>query len=52
MMLTSKPIKEKAALKAGLVDGVVSAEKLLQAARTLALDIANGLQPRNLSLFR
>ena len=52
MMLTSKPIKDSAALKAGLVDGVVPAEKLLEAARALALEIANGTQPRNLSLYR
>ena len=52
MMLTSKPIKEKAALKAGLVDAVVPAEKLLEAAKALALEIANGTQPRNLSLYR
>lgn len=52
MMLTSKPIKEKAALRAGLLDGVVPADQLLAAARKLALEIAAGLKPRNLSLFR
>ena len=52
MMLTSKPIKDKAALKSGLIDGIVPADKLLGAARSLALEIADGTQPRNLSLFR
>ena len=52
MMLTSKPIKDKAALQLGLVDGVIPAEKLLAAARSLALEIADGCKPRNLSLFR
>ena len=52
MMLTSTPIKEKAALKAGLLDGVVPKEQLLEAARRLALEIAAGTKPRNLSLYR
>lgn len=52
MMLTSKPIKDKAALKLGLVDSVVPAENLLAAAKSLALEIAEGLKPRNYSLFR
>jgi enoyl-CoA hydratase/3-hydroxyacyl-CoA dehydrogenase len=52
MMLTSKPIKEKAALKLGLVEGVVPAAQLLAAARALALEIAAGTKPRNFSLYR
>ena len=52
MMLTSQPIKEKAALKAGLLDGVTPADQLLSAAKALALEIAAGLKPRNYSLFR
>ena len=52
MMLTSQPIKEKAALKAGLLDGVAPADQLLAAAKALALEIAAGLKPRNYSLFR
>ena len=40
MMLTSAPVKEGAALEAGLVDAVVPAERLLAAARQMALDIA------------
>lgn len=52
MMLTSKPIGEKAALEAGLVNGVVPANQLLDAARKLALEIAAGEQPRECSLFR
>ena len=52
MMLTSQPIKEKAALKAGLLDGVAPADQLLSAAKALALEIAAGLKPRNYSLFR
>lgn len=42
MMLTSKPIKEAAAKKLGLVDEVVPPAQLLEAARTLALDMAGG----------
>lgn len=52
MMLTSKPIKEAAALKLGLVEGVVPAAELLGAARALALEIAAGTKPRNFSLYR
>jgi enoyl-CoA hydratase/carnithine racemase len=40
MMLTSTPIKDRAALKLGLVDEVVPAAQLLEAAKQMALDIA------------
>jgi enoyl-CoA hydratase/3-hydroxyacyl-CoA dehydrogenase len=52
MMLTSAPIKEGAAKKLGLVDGVVPKDKLLVAAKQLALDIAAGKQPRQYTLYR
>jgi enoyl-CoA hydratase/3-hydroxyacyl-CoA dehydrogenase len=52
MMLTSAPIKEGAAKKLGLVDGVVPKDKLLDAAKQLALDIAAGKQPRQYTLYR
>ena len=52
MMLTSKPIKDKAALKLGLIDGIFPEDQLLGAARKLALEIAAGAKPRNLSLYR
>lgn len=40
MMLTSKPIKDAAAKKLGLVDEVAPPAQLLEAAKQLALDIA------------
>jgi len=43
MMLTSKPIKEAAAQKLGLVDEVVPLQQLLEAAQRLALDMAGRL---------
>ncbi|KAL3160104.1 hypothetical protein ABBQ32_010882 [Trebouxia sp. C0010 RCD-2024] len=52
MMLTSQPIKEGAAKKLGLVDDVVPKEKLLPAARQLALAIAAGKAPRSYTLYR
>lgn len=52
MMLTSQPIKEGAAKKLGLVDAVVPKEKLLPAARQLALAIAAGKAPRSQTLYR
>lgn len=52
MMLTSQPIKDVEARKLGLVDEVVPLDQLLQAARALALDIAEGRKPRMLSLHR
>jgi enoyl-CoA hydratase/carnithine racemase len=52
MMLTSTPIKDSEALKLGLVDAVVPAAGLLQAAKQHALDIAEGRKPRVLSLSR
>lgn len=51
-MLTSQPIKEGAAKKLGLVDDVVPKEKLLPAARQLALAIAAGKAPRSYTLYR
>ena len=51
-MLTSQPIKEGAAKKLGLVDDVVPKEKLLPAARQLALAIAAGKAPRSQTLYR
>ena len=44
--------REAAALKLGLVDGVVPAAELLGAARALALEIAAGTKPRSFSLYR
>lgn len=52
LMLTSKPLRDKAALKAGLVDRVVPREQLMAAARRLALDIAEGRAPRLQTLYR
>jgi enoyl-CoA hydratase/3-hydroxyacyl-CoA dehydrogenase len=52
MMLTSTPINDKKAAKLGLVDGVVPKEKLLEAARAWAADIAAGTKPRNFTLYR
>ena len=52
MILTSKPIKAEAGLKAGLVDAVVPPEKLLEAAKAAALDMAARVRPRPMSLYR
>jgi len=52
MMLTSKPLSARDALQNGLVDEVVTKEKLLSVAKALALDIADGLKPRLFSLER
>eukprot|EP00879_Flechtneria_rotunda_P001199 GHRR01001346.1.p1 GENE.GHRR01001346.1~~GHRR01001346.1.p1 ORF type:complete len:489 (+),score=186.50 GHRR01001346.1:104-1570(+) len=52
MMLTSQPVKDSAALKAGLVDAVVPAGELMAAAKQRALDIASGKLPRQLTLLR
>jgi len=52
MMLTSQPIKDSAALKAGLVDAVFPQDQLLAAAKQRALDIASGRLPRMYSLYR
>lgn len=51
-MLTSKPFKAEKALKLGLVDGIVPPAELLTAARSLALQIAQGRAPRLYSLYR
>lgn len=51
-MLTSKPFKAEKALKLGLVDGIVPPADLLTAARSLALQIAQGRAPRLYSLYR
>jgi enoyl-CoA hydratase/3-hydroxyacyl-CoA dehydrogenase len=49
-----QPIKDSAAKKLGLVDEVVPGgqEALLKAAKSLALDIAEGRRPRLYSLYR
>ena len=52
MMLTSKPIKDKQALQAGLIDGIFPPGELLDAAKKLALEIADKQKPRNYSLTR
>lgn len=52
MMLTSTPIKDTQALKLGLVEEIVPADKLLAAAKARALDIAEGRKPRLMSLTR
>ncbi|KAI3432440.1 hypothetical protein D9Q98_003993 [Chlorella vulgaris] len=52
MMLTSTPIKDRAALKLGLVDAVVPAAQLLEAAKQMALDIAAGKRARVQTLYR
>ncbi len=51
-MLTSTPIKDTQALKLGLVEEIVPADKLLAAAKARALDIAEGRKPRLMSLTR
>jgi enoyl-CoA hydratase/carnithine racemase len=51
-MLTSKPFKAEKALKLGLVDGIVPPADLLNAARALAVQIAQGKAPRLHSLYR
>ena len=50
MILTSKPLKASAALKAGLVDAIVDKGELLQTAKKLALSIASGQAIRRKSL--
>lgn len=47
-----QPIKDKEALKLGLVDAVAPQAQLLEAARKLAADMAAGSKPRNISLYR
>ncbi|GAB4814330.1 hypothetical protein N2152v2_001376 [Parachlorella kessleri] len=50
MMLTSQPIKDGPALKLGLVDQVAPAGQVLEAAKRLALELAEGRHPRRISL--
>jgi enoyl-CoA hydratase/3-hydroxyacyl-CoA dehydrogenase len=52
MLLPLQPIKDAQAVKLGLVDKVVPPAQLLEAARQLALDIAQGRHPRMISLHR
>mmetsp|Transcript_29048 Transcript_29048/g.78230 ORF Transcript_29048/g.78230 Transcript_29048/m.78230 type:complete len:724 (+) Transcript_29048:54-2225(+) len=52
MMLTSQPIKDTEAKERGLIDQVVSKEELLQAAKKMALEVAEAKRPRVLSLYR
>ncbi|KAL4446209.1 hypothetical protein ABPG77_003016 [Micractinium sp. CCAP 211/92] len=52
MMLTSKPIKDGAAKKLGLVDEVVPPGQLLAAAKSFALDMAAGKRARVQTLYR
>ena len=52
MILTSKPIKAEAGLKAGLVDAVVPPAQLLEAAKGAALDMAAHTRSRPMSLHR
>ena len=52
MMMTRETINDKKAAKLGLVDAVVPKEKLLEAARAWAAEIAAGSKPRNFSLYR
>jgi len=52
MMLTSKPLSAKDALRNGLVDEIVKKENLLSAARSIAVEIADGLRPRLFTLER
>lgn len=52
MILTSKPIKAEAGLKSGLVDAVVAPDKLLETAKSLALDMASQQRHRPMSLYR
>lgn len=52
MTLTSKPLAAGDALKAGLVDAVVEASKLLETAKAMAMDIAELRAPRLTSLHR
>ena len=52
MILTSKPIKAEAGLKSGLVDAVVAPEKLLETAKSWALDMATQQRHRPESLYR
>ncbi|XP_061370540.1 peroxisomal fatty acid beta-oxidation multifunctional protein MFP2-like [Gastrolobium bilobum] len=52
MMLTSKPIKGEEAYSLGLVDAVVSPDKLVNTARQWALDILNRRRPWVASLYK
>ena len=52
MILTSKPIKAEAGLKAGLVDAVVKPDELLSSAKAWALEMAAGTKHRPFTLFR
>ncbi|KAJ1407666.1 hypothetical protein SESBI_24140 [Sesbania bispinosa] len=52
MMLTSKPVKGEEAYSLGLVDAVVSPDKLLNTARQWALDILDRRRPWVTSLYR
>ena len=47
---SSKPLKEPAALKAGLVDAVVDKGELIQTAKKLALSMASGQAIRRKTL--
>ncbi|XP_076934705.1 peroxisomal fatty acid beta-oxidation multifunctional protein MFP2-like [Bidens hawaiensis] len=52
MMLTSKPVRGEEAHNLGLVDAIVSGDKLLETARQLALDILARKKPWLSSLYR
>ncbi|KAK8470888.1 hypothetical protein PHAVU_003G096500 [Phaseolus vulgaris] len=52
MMLTSKPVKGKEALSLGLVDGLMSPDDLVKAARQWALDIVGHRRPWIASLYK
>ncbi|GMH40136.1 hypothetical protein BSKO_08040 [Bryopsis sp. KO-2023] len=52
MMLTSKPVSGSEAKKLGLVEEVVPPEKLMDAARDLALGMADGRRARVMTLYR
>ena len=52
LTLTGKKLKAKEALAAGLADAVVKDEQLLEAAKQMALDIAEGRRKRLMALHR
>lgn len=52
MILTSKPIKSEAGLKAGLVDAVLEEGKLLATAKQWAVEMAEGVRHRPFTLYR
>ncbi|CAJ1940990.1 unnamed protein product [Sphenostylis stenocarpa] len=52
MMLTSKPVKGKEAFSLGLVDGLVSPDDLVKAARQWALDIVGHQRPWIATLYK